>query len=227
MMTQSSHATQFKPKYKFKHKRFKKQWTRKLRQEYKPQDICYRCGEKGHYKNNCPLNKRPKNKGKEIAMTITEALVIKSPPTSWWVDSAATRHIARNHELFVDLKEKQLGEHRVYMGNNTYSDVLGEGRCKFSIGDSVIVLNNVLYVPSVRRNLIYIPMLDEKGFEIKMKSSRVFISKGNISVSGMKVDGMYLLKCHNNKDSIFDYLNVSNALNNTYLWHLCLGHINK
>ena len=160
-------------------------------------------------------------------MTITEALVIESPLTSWWVDSAATRHIARNRELFVDLKEKQLGEHKLYMGNHTYSDVLGEGRCKFSIGDSVIVLNNMLYVPSVRRNLIYIPMLDEKGFEVKMKSSRVFISKGDISVSGVKVDGMYLLKCDINKDSIYDYLNVSNALNNTYLWHLHLGYINK
>uniref|UniRef100_A0A2N9F1D3 CCHC-type domain-containing protein n=1 Tax=Fagus sylvatica TaxID=28930 RepID=A0A2N9F1D3_FAGSY len=128
MMAQSSHATQFKLKYKFKHKRFKKQWTRKSRQENKPRDACYRCGERGHYKINCPLNKRPKNKGKEIAMTISEALVIESPPTSWWVDSAATRHIARNRELFVDLKEKQLGEHRVYMGNNTYSDVLGEDR---------------------------------------------------------------------------------------------------
>ncbi len=52
-------------------------------------------------------------------MTITEALVTESPSTSWWVDSAATRHIARNRELFVDLKEKQLDEHRVYMGNNT------------------------------------------------------------------------------------------------------------
>ena len=29
MMAQSSHTTQFKPKSKFKHKRFKKQWTRK------------------------------------------------------------------------------------------------------------------------------------------------------------------------------------------------------
>uniref|UniRef100_A0A2N9EG19 Reverse transcriptase Ty1/copia-type domain-containing protein n=1 Tax=Fagus sylvatica TaxID=28930 RepID=A0A2N9EG19_FAGSY len=121
-------------------------------------------------------------------MTITEALVIESPPTSWWVDSAVTRHIARNHELFIDLKEKQLGKHRVYMGNNTYSDVLGEGRCKFSIGDSVIVLNNVLYVPSVRRNLTSVPVLDEKGFEVKMKSGRVFISKGDISVSSVKVD---------------------------------------
>ena len=109
------------------------------------------------------------------------------------------------------------------MRNNTYSDVLGEGRCKFSISDSVIVLNNVLYVFSVRRNLISVLVLDEKGFEIKMKSGRVFISKSDISVSGMKVDGMYLLKCHNNKDSISDYLNVSNALNNTYLYHLRLA----
>uniref|UniRef100_A0A2N9F562 Reverse transcriptase Ty1/copia-type domain-containing protein n=1 Tax=Fagus sylvatica TaxID=28930 RepID=A0A2N9F562_FAGSY len=143
-----------------------------------------------HYKINCLLNKRPKNKGKEIAMTIIEALVIESPSTSWWVDSAATRHIVRNRELFVDLKEKQLDEHKVYMGNNTYSDVLGEGKCKFSIGDSVIVLNNVLYVPSVRRNLISVPVLDEKGFEVKMKYDRVFISKGNISVFGVKVDAL-------------------------------------
>ena len=103
------------------------------------------------------------------------------------------------------------------MRNNTYNDVLGEVKCKFSIGDSVIVLNNVLYMPSIRRNLISIPVLDEKGFEVKMKSGRVFISKGDIYVSGVKVDSMYLLKCDNNKDSIFDYLNVSNALNNTYL----------
>jgi hypothetical protein len=46
MMAQSSHATQFKPKYKYKHKRFKKQWIRKPRQEYKSRDVCYRCGEK-------------------------------------------------------------------------------------------------------------------------------------------------------------------------------------
>ena len=87
----------------------------------------------------------------------------------------------------------------MYMRNNTYNDVLGEGRCKSSIGDSVIVLNNVLYVPTVRRNLISVPMLDEKGFEVKMKSGRVFIKKSDISVSSVKVDGMYLLKCDNNK----------------------------
>ena len=157
MMAQSSHATPFKPKHKFKHKRIKKRWIGKPRQENKPRDACYRYGERGHFKINSPLNKKPNNKCKEIAMTITEALVIEYPPTSWWVDSTATRHIARNRELFVDFKEKQLGEHRVYMEHNTYNDVLGEGRCKFSIGNSVIVLKNVLYVPSVRKGNIYVP----------------------------------------------------------------------
>ena len=41
MIAQFSHAIQFKPKYKFKHKRFKKKWTRKSRQENKPRDACY------------------------------------------------------------------------------------------------------------------------------------------------------------------------------------------
>uniref|UniRef100_A0A2N9HAA9 CCHC-type domain-containing protein n=1 Tax=Fagus sylvatica TaxID=28930 RepID=A0A2N9HAA9_FAGSY len=147
MMAQYSHANQFKPKYRFKHKRFKKQWTRKPRQEYKSRDVCYRCGEKGHYKIYCPLNKRPKNKGKEIAMIITEALVIESPPTSWWVDSATTRLIARNRELFVDFKEKQLGEHRVYMGNNTYNDVLGEDKGLIKSRDAVFIEDTKLITP--------------------------------------------------------------------------------
>jgi hypothetical protein len=33
-------------------------------------------------------------------------------------------------------------------------------------------------------------VLDEKGFEVKMKFGRVFISKDDISISGVKVDGM-------------------------------------
>ena len=41
MMAQSSHTNQFKPKYKFKYKQFKKQWTRKPRQKNKLRDTCY------------------------------------------------------------------------------------------------------------------------------------------------------------------------------------------
>jgi hypothetical protein len=48
------------------------------------------------------------------------------------------------------------------MGNNTYSDVLGEGKCKIFVKRSIVVLNNVLYMPNIRRNLIYVSVLDGK-----------------------------------------------------------------
>jgi hypothetical protein len=71
------------------------------------------------------------------------------------MDSASTRHIARGRGIFVDFKEKTVGEHKVYIGNNTYSDVLGKGKCKISINGSVIILNDILYVPSICINLKY------------------------------------------------------------------------
>jgi hypothetical protein len=177
----------------------------------------------GHFKAKCPKNNGGQ-KQKEIAMTVTEVMMAEPTTNSWWIDSAATRHITRCREFFVDFKDKAVGEHKVYMGNNTYSDVLGEGKCKISVNGSVIVLYDVLYVPSIRRNLISVPVLDSKGYGIKFKSGKVYIRKGNVSVKGVKVDNMYLLKV-DNKISISDYLNVS--INSSYLWHLRLGHINK
>jgi hypothetical protein len=59
-------------------------------------------------------------------MTITEAMMAEPTSSPWWIDSAAIRHITKGREFFVEFKEKAAGEHKVYMGNNTYNDVLGE-----------------------------------------------------------------------------------------------------
>ena len=60
----------------------------------------------GHFKANYPKNNGSK-KHKEIAVAITEVMMIEPTTNSWWIDSAATRHITRSHEFFVDFKEKQ------------------------------------------------------------------------------------------------------------------------
>ena len=141
------------------------------------------------------------------------------------VDKATTQHEARSKELFVDLKEKKLGEQKVYMGNNTYSDVLGEGNYRLSINGIVVILSNVLYVLSVRRNLIFVSVLDKKGYEIRLKSSHVTICKGNIKLKGVRIDDMYALDNNIfNKDLVCYY---SIVLDSSYLWHLRLGHISK
>jgi hypothetical protein len=154
-------------------------------------------------------------------MIITETMIAEPTSSSWWIDSTATRHITRSREFFVDFKEKVVGEHKVYMGNNTYSNVLGEGKCKISIKGSVIVLRDVLYVPSIRRNLISVSILDNKGHMIKFKSEKVYIRKVNIFVKDTKIDNMYFIKV-DNKNFISHYLCVSKS--SSYLCYLRLPY---
>jgi hypothetical protein len=221
MMTQAQnpHA----PTFKGKPKKFKKKWKGKLKGKKKVKGACFKCGKGGHFKVNCPKNNSDK-KQKEIAMTVTEVMMAEPTSNSWWIDLAATRHITRDREFFVDFKEKAVGEHKVYMGNNTYSDVLDEGKCKIFVKRSIVVLHNVLYVSNIRRNIIYVPVLDGKGYGIKFKFGKVYISKWNVSVKGIKIENMYLLKV-DNKVPISQYSYVSK--DSSFLWNLRLGHINK
>jgi hypothetical protein len=160
----------------------------------KPKGACFKCGKVSHFKAKCPKLNGNKRQ-KEIAMMITEVMMAKPTSSSWWIDSTATRHITRSREFFVDFKK-----------------------------GSIIVLHDVLYVPSIRRNLISVPILDNKGYKIKFKSMKVYIRKWNISVKGTKIDNMYFIKV-DNKNFISHYLCVSES--SSYLWHLRLGHINK
>ena len=174
----------------------------------------------------CPNNNNNKNNWtKQIIMTIFEVMIIEPPSDNWWIDSGATHHITRSKELFIDLKEKKIGEYKVYMRNDTYSDVLGERNCKLSINGIVVNLSNVLYVPSVCRNLIFVSVLDKKGYEIKLKSDCVTICKGKVKLKRVRIDDMYVLNSNiYNKDSVCSYSIVSNS---SYLWHLWLWHISK
>ncbi|XP_062151838.1 uncharacterized protein LOC133860208 [Alnus glutinosa] len=101
--------------------------TSKTKGNFKNKRACYRCGKTGYFKANCPKTNGGK-KQKEIAMTITEVMMVEPTTNSWWIDSATTRHITRSRKFFVDFIEKAVDEHKVYMGNNTYNDVLGEGK---------------------------------------------------------------------------------------------------
>jgi hypothetical protein len=217
--TQNSHALTFNGKPK----KFKQKWKEKLKGNLKNKRACYKCGKMRHFKTNNLKNNSGKEQ-KEIAMTITEVLMVELTTNTWWNNSAATRHITRCREFFVDFKEKPISEHKVYMGNNTYSDVLGEDKCNFFVNGSIIVLYNVLYVPSIRKNLIYVSILEDKGYSIKFKSIKVYIRKWNISVKCTKVDNMYFLKV-DNKIPISNHVNVS--IDSSFLWYLRLGHINE
>ncbi|KAK0571052.1 hypothetical protein LWI29_010329 [Acer saccharum] len=102
---------------------------KKQKQHSKKKRGCFVCGDMGHFKANCPKRKKKDNQQKEVVLTVSEALIVESE-NQWWMDSGATRHVCKDKNSFFIFKDKALGEHRLYMGNNTYVDVLGEGDCK-------------------------------------------------------------------------------------------------
>ncbi|KAK2985165.1 hypothetical protein RJ640_011986 [Escallonia rubra] len=171
---------------------------------------CYTCGKPGHHRNNCPQNKdgniKQFKKGPgDIVCVVSESLLADCDSQSWWVDSVSSRHVAKTRKNFVEMRDVKASDHKLSMGNNMYCDVLGVGTVKILLpGQNNLILTDVLYVPNMRRNLLYVPRMDEKGFELRFRSSKVSIGKhGCILVWGVKVDGLYRLNTFDVSGSSF------------------------
>ena len=100
----------------------------------------------------------------------------------------------------------------------------------------VLILEDCLYVPNVRRNLISTTYLGKHGYyvilkdNVVIKKDKVFICSGNI------VDDLYILtpdkyKLYNFELDRNSYVKSLKrkfpSTNEAYLWHLHLGHINS
>lgn len=82
----------------------------------------------------------------------------------------------------------------------------------------------------MRRNLIPMPRLHEKGFEVRFHYGKVLVGKHSGVLFGeIKVDGSYKLNFSYNNSivSSSSYFDVSMLFDDPYKWHLILGHINK
>ncbi|PHU17071.1 hypothetical protein BC332_12766 [Capsicum chinense] len=113
-------------------------------------------------------------------------------PREWWMDSGATRHVCANKELFSSFAPAQVKE-MIYMANSTTAKVEATGKiCLKMTSGKVLTLNNVLYVPELRRNLISVSLLDKNGFKCVIVSGKIVISKGEIYVGkGYLTKGLY------------------------------------
>ncbi|KAF9618293.1 hypothetical protein IFM89_000928 [Coptis chinensis] len=115
-----------------------------------------------------------KNGPRYLICVISKSLLAYCDEEAWWIDSASSRHVTKSINYFVDIKELKTGDHKVYMGNNIYCDVLGIGTVKIPLpGEMNLLLTDVLFAPNMRCNLIFVSRLDDKGYEVKFRSGKV------------------------------------------------------
>ncbi|KAH6794775.1 centromere protein X [Perilla frutescens var. hirtella] len=171
---------------------------------------CYVCGDPGHKAFQClkrhgqpqkPYNKPAANAGnhahiaetEDIIAAVVEANLVENK-TDWILDTGASRHFCTKKELFHDFEDAGEGE-CVYMGNSSIAGVLGKGKILLKLtSGKTLSLNNALFVPSMRRNLISGALLNKAGLKIVVESDRVVLTKnGEFVGKGYLNEGLFVL----------------------------------
>ncbi|PHT51724.1 hypothetical protein CQW23_06186 [Capsicum baccatum] len=118
-------------------------------------------------------------------------------PRKWWMNSGASHHVCANKELFSTLSPAQV-EERIYMTNSAIAKVEETGKVclKMTFG-KVLTLNNVLYVPELRKNLISVSLLEKNGFKCVFISEKIILSKGEVYSLLAKLVAPVCIHCDN------------------------------
>ncbi|KAD5507850.1 hypothetical protein E3N88_15553 [Mikania micrantha] len=149
---------------------------------------------------------------------------------SWWVDSGATSHVCKDSKWFIELKPVQEGS-VLRMGNVSTEPIKGIGKVKlvFTSG-KLLAMDNVLYVPGIRKNLISGIVLNSNGFKQVIESDKYVLSKHGTFVGfGYLSSGMFKLNIHVPFDSesvCMASLSSNKVDTISNLWHARLGHVN-
>ena len=121
---------------------------------------CFNCGKPGHFDRDCIEPKVIYDQIHFHNAFVSSCLMLTETVPYWTIDLAITDHIARDHNDYVDFRRIPKGSRSIYMGNNTLTDVLGIGTCKFLMWKGrALYLHNVLYAPEVHRNLVSVVVL--------------------------------------------------------------------
>ena len=97
-------------------------------------------------------------------------------------------------------------------------------------GGKFLVLDDCLYVPEVRRNLVSVSCLTCNRYSSIFNKNSVFIKyNDDIIYRGILLDNLYLLEPKslqiNSLETNHKRMEIF-PVNQTHLWHLRLGHIN-
>ncbi|XP_075475893.1 uncharacterized protein LOC142514930 [Primulina tabacum] len=159
----------------------------------------------GHKTSECKKPKRNRevnmveNISQEVSninlcAVISEVNLVGSNPREWWIDTGVIRHVCSDKEMFATLEES-MNDEKLFMGNSATSEIKGQGKVvlKMTSGKE-LTLNNVLYVPDIRKNLVSGSLLNKHGFRIVFESDKVVLSKNGMFVGkGYVCNGLFKL----------------------------------
>ena len=161
----------------------------------KKQDLskvkCFHCHQHGHFATNCPQKKKNKQAtgsraGEALAsqfeldFLLIACLVSSVMGSVWFLDSGASFHMTGDKYLFSDLDEKDLAVH-IEMGDDGRFNVTGIETISFEReSGKPFILKDVMHVPGLKKNLILVAMLEDKGYDVVFSEGKAFMCSKKI-----------------------------------------------
>ncbi|GMI70291.1 hypothetical protein HRI_000698400 [Hibiscus trionum] len=198
---------------------------------------CYFCEKPGHLKKDCTkYHAWRAKKGMNLILVCSEVNLASVPRNTWWLDSGATTHISVSMQGCLSYRKPNDGERNIFVGDGKSVEVEAIVHFRLLLGtDFYLDLKDTFVVPSFRRNLVSVSLLDKFGYSCSFGNNQFTLSL-NSSIVGTgylnAYDNLYLL------DTVASYnetLHVEsrgtkrklNKENSASLWHKRLGHISK
>ena len=191
---------------------------------------CYACKKPGHKYWECPKNKKKSNpnsgsksepstrggrNSKNALLTVDPTRQNQGTESEWYVDSGATCHMSGKRDWFNQLDEAV--DSPLRMANNSVSEAQGVGDIDIELdinGDpSPTVIENVLYAPTLRANLLSVGKLTDRGYQVDFTKSKCKIlgKNGEIIATATRKDGLYKLDM--SRENELNTLSVTSSTN--------------
>lgn len=119
---------------------------------------------------------------RSLVVTTKDGIIV----AEWVMDSGCSFHMCPHKKFFKNLVMKDLGS--VQMGDDRPCQILGEGSIVLKLEDgSEFQLNNVRYVPGLKRNLISLGTFESAGYTVSLKNGKAKIINGSrVVLSGTR-----------------------------------------
>lgn len=201
--------------------------------------MCKICKKTNHKEENCFFRKREgetsgtnshshhsKNNDNKVALL---SHCFPSQCEEFVVDSGCTSHMTNKADILNCIVDKK--SEILVAKKNEKMQAVGRGQL---VGEKYI-LNNVLLVPELSKNLLSVNAVVENGGEVLFKQNEVIVSKNDKEIlKGEKEEnGLYIVKLFNDKNkSSEESVLAENETEECHLtesltdWHKKLAHIN-
>nr|GEU42852.1 zinc finger, CCHC-type [Tanacetum cinerariifolium] len=131
----------------------------------------WKCKKTGHMKKDCRSRKGNDGAGSNGSKDPEKQQV------AWWVDSGATSYVCKDLRWFQVCKSVE-DRSFVKMGNIATEPIKGIGRVSLTFTHGkTLCLDNVLYVPGIRKNLVSEIVLNKCGYKQVLESDKYIWSR--------------------------------------------------